>query len=223
MNRRQFTASLNLGAIGFALRRPKPPSTAAPPQVAITMDDFTWSANTVRLTGDERNRAILAALQALSLKAALFVRASNIEAYQGKALLKSWDTAGHLIANHTYSHWSYNDPQMTSTAFEQDILRAERLLKDFPRFRKLFRFPFLKEGDTAAKRDAMRSFLAAHGYRTGHVTIDTSDWVVDDRLRKRLTKDPAADLTAEGWGLHAGSPRGVVGFPALGLSRFIRL
>ena len=31
----------------------------------------------------------------------------------------------------------------------QDILRAEALLKDFPRFRKYFRFPALKEGDTA--------------------------------------------------------------------------
>lgn len=193
MNRREFTGALGMSAIAFALGRVQG-SSAVSAQVAITMDDFTWSANSVRLTGEERNRTILAALSSRSLKAALFVRASNIDNDKGKALLKNWDTAGHLIGNHTYSHWDYNNARITAEAFAQDILRSEELPKDFPRFQKVFRFPYLKEGDTVLKRDTMRSFLAAHGYRTGHVTIDASDWVVDDRLRKRLMKDPAADL-----------------------------
>src|SRR6185437_4966589 len=66
---------------------------------------------------------------------------------------------------------------------------------DFTRFRKLFRFPMLKEGETVAKRDGLRKFLNQHNYRTGHVTIDNSDWIVDDRLRARLTRDPQVDLT----------------------------
>jgi hypothetical protein len=78
--------------------------------------------------------------------------------------------------------------------YQQDILRAEALLKEFPRFRKYFRFPMLKEGDTAAKRDAMRSFFEQHGYRNGHVTIDNSDWAIDQRLTARLKKDPNADV-----------------------------
>jgi hypothetical protein len=53
------------------------------------MDDFSWSANTVRLTGDERSSAILEALRAHSLKAALFVRGSNIDNDGGKALLSA--------------------------------------------------------------------------------------------------------------------------------------
>ncbi len=166
-----------------------------PPRVAITMDDFTWSANAVRLSGDERNEAILKTLRAHSLKAALFVRASNIDNDKGKELLKTWNAAGHLIGNHTYSHQYFNDQKITAKTFAEDILRAENLLKDFSRFEKYFRFPYLKEGDTAAKRDEIRSFLAQHGYRTGHVTIDASDWAVDARLRQRLEKNPAADLT----------------------------
>jgi hypothetical protein len=83
---------------------------------------------------------------------------------------------------------------MTAAVYEQDILRAESLLKDFPNFRKYFRFPMLKEGETAAKRDAMRLFLARNGYRTGHVTIDNSDWIVDQRLTRRLTDSPGADI-----------------------------
>jgi peptidoglycan/xylan/chitin deacetylase (PgdA/CDA1 family) len=194
MNRRDFAKALGVGAVALGLGRTARSSASEPRQVAITMDDFTWSGNAVRLNGEERNQAILKELRERSVKAALFVRTSNIDNDKGKELLNAWDTAGHLIGNHTYSHWDYNDAKITSEAFEQDILRSEALLKNFPRFKKYFRFPYLKEGNTAAKRDAARAFLAQHGYRTGHVTIDSSDWIVDDRLRKRLVKDPGADL-----------------------------
>jgi hypothetical protein len=79
--------------------------------------------------------------------------------------------------------------------FSQDLLKGETVISQHPQFRKFFRFPFLKEGNTAAKRDAMRQFLKMHGYRNGHVTIDASDWYVDERLRARLEKNPEADLT----------------------------
>ncbi len=41
----------------------------------------------------------------------------------------------------------------------------------------------------------MRAFLAEHGYKNGAVTIDASDWYIDDRLRKRLGADAKADTT----------------------------
>ena len=34
----------------------------------------------------------------------------------------------------------------------------------------------------------MRAFLTDHGYKNGAVTIDASDWYIDDRLRKRLDR-----------------------------------
>jgi peptidoglycan/xylan/chitin deacetylase (PgdA/CDA1 family) len=197
MNRRDFAKGLGLGTIALGLGRPAigaPIGSGAPSQVAITLDDFTWSASNVRLNGAEKSQAILKTLDTHSVKAALFVRASNIDNAEGKALLKPWNAAGHLIGNHTYSHLNYDSTTITAVAFQQDTLRAESLLKDFARFRKVFRFPYLKEGETAEKRDAMRTFLGERGYRTGHVTIDTSEWIIDDRLRKRLTKEPSADL-----------------------------
>lgn len=193
MNRRTFTKTLALSVatVGFGgvpaiARKPAP-------QFSITMDDFYWR-NAVKLTASERNKSILDTLQSQSIKAALFVIGSNIEAPEGKELLSAWDKAGHLIGNHTYSHREYNSSAAVVAEYQQDILRAEALLKDFPRFRKYFRFPMLKEGDTVAKRDAMRSFLAQHGYRNGHVTIDNSDWAIDSRLTARLKKDAAADV-----------------------------
>ena len=190
MNRRTFTKSLAVTALGIRM-----PSIARKPapQFSITMDDFNWR-NPTKLTSAERNDAILNTLQSHSIKAALFVVGRNIEAAEGKQLLSAWDKSNHLIGNHTYSHNNYNGSDVVVAEYLKDILRAEALLKDFSRFRKYFRFPALKEGDTAAKRDAMRSFLAEHGYRTGHVTIDNSDWAIDNRLTARLKKDAAADV-----------------------------
>ena len=75
-----------------------------------------------------------------------------------------------------------------------DILRCEPLLTPYSSFRRLFRFPYLAEGKTAAGRDALRILLREHGYRNGHVTIDTSDWYVDQRLTSRLKVDPTVDI-----------------------------
>ncbi len=194
MNRREFTKTLGMGAIALGVGGIRLPAGKDSPQIAITMDDFSW-ANAIKLAAEERNQAILQTLNAHSVKAALFVIGRNIDNDQGKQLLTPWDKAGHLIGNHTYSHRNYNDPAMTVGTYEQDILRAEALLKEFPRFRKYFRFPMLKEGNTAAKRDGLRAFLGQHGYRIGHVTIDNSDWIVDQRLVARLKMEPNADLT----------------------------
>ena len=162
-------------------------------RVAITMDDFSWG-NAVYQSATERNQAILDTLKSHSLKAALFVVGRNVEDEEGRKLLGAWNTSGHLIGNHTYSHRNFNSSTMKLETYEQDILHAEDLLKGFPGFKKYFRFPMLKEGDTAEKRDGLRNFLASHGYRTGHVTIDNSDWIVDQRLTARLKDQPAADV-----------------------------
>jgi peptidoglycan/xylan/chitin deacetylase (PgdA/CDA1 family) len=193
MNRREFSKVVGTAAVVLGVGGIRVSSAGQPPQVAITMDDFSWG-NAVKLSADERNNEILATLQARSVKAALFVVGRNADSETGEGLLKKWDTAGHLIGNHTYSHRNYNDARMTTAAYAEDVLRAEAVLKEFSRFRKLFRFPMLKEGNTAEKRDGLRAFLKQHAYRTGHVTIDNSDWIVDERLRMKLAKDPQADL-----------------------------
>ena len=193
MNRRTFTKTLGLSVAALGLSGVPALASKQLTPFSITMDDFYWT-NAVKLTATERNEAILGTLRAHSNKAALFVIGRNIDSAEGKELLALWDKAGHMIGNHTYSHRNYNAPEADVAAYQEDILRAEALLKDFPQFKKYFRFPMLKEGDTVAKRDAMRAFFAEHGYRNGHVTIDNSDWAIDQRLTARLKKDPAADL-----------------------------
>ncbi len=188
MNRREFTRLLATG-VAAASVAPRFAIAATAPQVAITMDDFNL-LGVDEATGEKRNRAILAAFRAHSVKAVIFVAGKNVDSPLGQRLLRQWNDDGHIIGNHTYSHHNYEDADFAE--FTADILRCEALIKDYPQFRRLFRFPYFKEGKTAEHRDQMRSFLADHGYRNGAVTIDASDWYVDTRLQARLDQDPHA-------------------------------
>jgi peptidoglycan/xylan/chitin deacetylase (PgdA/CDA1 family) len=191
MQRREFTKAIAASALALAIGQRSQASRATLPQFAITMDDFNWR-NAVHLTAEQRNQTILKVLRDHKTKAALFVIGRNADDPEGMSLLRPWDKAGHLIGNHTYSHRSLNS-DITAADYEQDIAHAETVLIGLKQFRRMFRYPALKEGNTAAKRDRVRAFLKSHGYRIGHVTIDNSDWIIDQRLAARLQKDPNAD------------------------------
>jgi peptidoglycan/xylan/chitin deacetylase (PgdA/CDA1 family) len=192
MNRRELAKLLGTGLLVSALTPRIARAAAAAPQVAITMDDFSLFGADEQ-TAQKRNQAILSHFRAHSIKAAIFVCGTNVDSPAGLRLLKQWNDDGHIIANHTYSHRNYANSDFA--VYTADMLRCEAIIKDYPQFRRLFRFPYLKEGNTAAQRDRMRTFLAEHGYKNGAVTIDASDWYIDDRLRKRLSTDPNADTT----------------------------
>jgi len=65
---------------------------------------------------------------------------------------------------------------MTLEEFIVDVEAADTALRRLPTWQPMLRFPFLKEGDTAAKRDGMRAWMRSHAYRPAPVSIDTSDW-----------------------------------------------
>lgn len=193
MNRRQFAKALGVGTVALGINKTVLPFAEETPQISITIDDFNLFGAS-RSVAERRNRALLEALRAHSnLKAAAFICGRNIDSETGRAIVKQWGEAGHIIANHTYSHWFY--PNHSFEEFAQDALRMEGLIKDLPGFTKRFRFPALKEGDTIERRDKMRTFLREHGYRTGYVTVDASDWYIDQHLRARLAQNPAANLS----------------------------
>lgn len=165
---------------------------AQPPQLAITMDDPSLKLDT-GLQWPEANSRILKALDSRSIKAALFVCGIRVDEFEGTKLLSAWDEAGHIICNHSYSHLNYCGP--TSYAdFAVDFLKDERIIAPYQNKTALFRYPFLKEGDTADKRDRFRALLKESGYRAGQVTIDASDWYVNQRMSDRLANQPKASI-----------------------------
>jgi kynurenine formamidase len=50
----------------------------------------------------------------------------------------------------------------------------------------LFRFPYLKEGASKAKVYSIRNVLIDNNYKNGYVTIDASDWYINQRLINRI-------------------------------------
>lgn len=170
------------------------PLSAKASEVAITMDDHEVAEYPI-YKPLERNRKILEALQTNNVKAALFVCGMRVDNDPGKKLLSSWNRSGHVLANHSYSHLYFHGSDVGLTKYIDDFRRGEAVIKSYSKFQPEFRFPFLKEGNTVEKRDGMRQFLSRSGYRNGYVTIDASDWYVNQRLVKRITTSPASDLT----------------------------
>jgi peptidoglycan/xylan/chitin deacetylase (PgdA/CDA1 family) len=198
MDRRDFIKTVSVGAvllnIGTPLSLLSNNDNIILPQLAITIDDPNRHQIPL-MSPDEKNEAILTAMRKHSdLKAALFVCGHCVDNPAGKKLLQSWNDAGHILGNHTYSHHYFHSDIIGVETFMADILKCEKLIQDFSQFRKLFRFPYLKEGDTLEKRDIIRAFLKENGYKHGYVTIDASDWYIEDRMKKRLEQNPEADL-----------------------------
>ncbi len=186
-------AGLAVGGAVLGALRPGAARAATARRIALTMDDPQHQA-TPLLEPAERDQKIRAALRAANVQAALFVTGKRVDDRAGGRLLKAWDADGHLLGNHTWSHRNLNSDDITAGWFTADIARGEKVVADRKQFRRLFRYPYLKEGETAAKRDAVRAFLDQRGYKVGHVTVDASDWYVDQRLRARLEADPRAPL-----------------------------
>ena len=139
-------------------------------ELAITMDDPSIEISMTDPLSNllkEKNQRILNALKKHHAQAILFVCGKRIDSEAGKLLLSTWSLNGHWLGNHTYSHDSYNSKIQTFESFSSDFIRGENVIKTISGFHKIFRFPFLKEGNTAEKRDQMRNFLTKQQYSQG--------------------------------------------------------
>ncbi|MEO7277592.1 MAG: polysaccharide deacetylase, partial [Sphingomicrobium sp.] len=67
---------------------------------------------------------------------------------------------------------------LSAADYEREVLLNEPLLERLGGGTDWhwYRFPYLAEGEDAAKRAEIRSFLAQHGYRIAAVTMSFSDW-----------------------------------------------
>ena len=135
-------------------------------RVALTFDDGPRLAATPLLSPQQRNEAMLAALAKHHVKAVLFVTAGNgANQPAGYALAKAWGDAGHALGNHTMTHPSIDDPAVSLAQYQQEILDCDAIIKTLPGYRKWYRYTYLNEGATEARRKGMQAFLAQHGYR----------------------------------------------------------
>lgn len=150
----------------------------SPKRVALTFDDVPRQAGAF-FTPDERTEKLIAALDAADVEqAAFFVNPGRLDTEDGaggEARIAAYVAAGHVLANHSFSH-----PHLSKTSaadYLADIDRASAWLDDRAGTRQWFRFPYLDEGGSdKVKRDAVRTGLAERGLMNGYVTADGNDW-----------------------------------------------
>lgn len=167
-------------------------------RIALTFDDVPRQRGAF-LTPDERTEKLVAALKAAGVKqAAFFVnpgRLSKPDGVGGEARIATYVAAGHVIANHSFSHNHLS--AVTAGEYLTDIDAAEVWLKGRAGYRPWFRFPYLDEGGPdKAKRDAVRKGLYQRGLRNGYVTADGSDWNLETLTIDAATAGKEMDMEA---------------------------
>jgi len=173
--------------------------------VALTFDDLpaVGTQNVAQVRAITRD--ILDGLDRHRAPATGFVIGQNVEAlanHNGPSILSQWTRRGYPLGSHTYSHIDLSN--VTVQAFEDDVIANEKVLAaawaGADRGTKFLRFPFNHAGDTAAKHDAVRAFLAGRGYQIATCTIDTSDYVFNQAyalMQSRRDTASAAKLRAD--------------------------
>jgi len=91
-------------------------------------------------------------------------------------VLKLWTAAGFPLGNHTWSHMDLHNN--SAEAFEKDVKTNEPALVQYRPAGdwQWFRYPYLHEGDTSAKRQRVADYLMHQGYRVAEVTLDFDDY-----------------------------------------------
>lgn len=171
------------------------PAAIAQKRIALTFDDTPRGVGAFFSKQERAKRLIAGLRKARVAQAAFFVNPGKVENPADAALVDSYVRAGHVIADHSFSHPHLN--QLTAADYLADIDKAEAWLKPRHGYRPWFRFPFLDEGGRdKAKRDAVRAALAARGLTNGYVTAEGSDWNIEQLTVKAKRAAKTIDMAA---------------------------
>ncbi|HYD13723.1 MAG TPA: polysaccharide deacetylase family protein [Allosphingosinicella sp.] len=178
---------------------------AAPAQaqkrIAFSFDDVPRAPGGF-MTVEERTTRLIAALRRAGIRqAAFFVTPGHLQqpwGPGGEARIDRYVRAGHVIANHSFTHPSLS--RVGAEAYLADIDRAAAWLQGRRGYRPWFRYPFLDEGTRGTPdmsvRDAVRAGLAQRGLANGYVTIDSYDWYLDSLATRARQAGQTLDMAA---------------------------
>ena len=147
--------------------------------VAITVDDLPIGSGEFR-NGERRKtlKRMIEVFQQHGLtKVYGFVNSTDLDDWsEVNKMLQDWLRAGFLLGNHTHSHPALSDT--TATEYIGEIKKTDAFLANLgvdQKTRRVFRYPFLQEGNTLRKREAVRRFFEKNGYEVAPVTFDGQD------------------------------------------------
>jgi peptidoglycan/xylan/chitin deacetylase (PgdA/CDA1 family) len=178
--------------LDFAARYWNAPRSTGSPEVALTFDDLP--AHGPLPGGLTRVDIINSIIQSLKAAHAPEVYGfMNTERTEGDSrdpeVLELWRDAGFPLGNHTYSHMNLD--QHSVEEFEKNILDNEPMLQKFANGTDWhwFRYPYLHEGDTREKHDAIVAFLKEHGYKVAEVTLSFGDYAYNEPYARCIAKN----------------------------------
>lgn len=166
-----------------------------PIEVAITIDDFPFSGeSTPEVAPFHILEEMIFVFQKHHITSVFGFMNGKAVQYKGEYLhlLRDWVNQGHYLGNHTFSHLDLN--KVTSKEYIDDIQKNEILLEELmgKKDYKYFRYPYLREGNTQEKRDAVREFLFASLYRIAPVTILPEEYRWNETYIQLLKKNDEA-------------------------------
>ncbi|RRA98825.1 polysaccharide deacetylase family protein [Larkinella rosea] len=178
-------------------------------KIVITVDDLPGVTNFYR-TPDGRlimNQKLIRHFQTHRVPAIGFVISQWL--YQnGKGapdpnqvnVLKAWLDAGLELGNHTFSHKDFT--VISIQDYFDEVTGGEKITKKLVEERgkpfRFFRHPYLRKGETPAKKDSLERFLVKHNYREAPVTVDNYDFLFSHAYDNALLKGDSASAVEIG-------------------------
>ncbi|NQZ90000.1 MAG: polysaccharide deacetylase family protein [Colwellia sp.] len=159
-------------------------------EIAITFDDSPRSAKGY-FDGPNRAKKLIQALKNHNIEQVAFFANSGRLDTEGMQRLQAYSQAGHIIANHTHSHPNFNKTSLEE--YTENFLLADAQLSQFKGFKKLFRFPYLREGNSVQKQNGMREVLNKHGYKNAYITLNNYDWHIETLFQKAIKNGASLD------------------------------
>ena len=174
-----------------------PASSAGRVQLAVTFDDLpVHAALPPGVDRADVARTIISALREHGVPSVYgFVNAKGLEESPANAeVLRLWRAAGQPLGNHTFSHMDLNAND--AVAFEQDIVANEAVLRTYMGDEgwRWLRFPYLREGNTPEKRNAVAGWLKERGYRVAKADVSFDDWAYNDPYARCAAKEDKAAI-----------------------------
>ena len=80
-------------------------------EVALTFDDSPMRSMSI-FSGTERTQKLIELLNKYKIQTVFFTNTSKFSNSNGLERMKSYDLAGHFIANHTHTHPNFNDTSL---------------------------------------------------------------------------------------------------------------
>lgn len=170
------------------------PASTIAQNIAITLDDlpYVMPSRTTPQEGLALVTNITQALQAHDIVATGFAVGSQLNDAAVPAL-QFFADAGHTVGNHSWSHPDYGT--LTIQEFREETSRTDRALAKWIDAHRYYRFPFLREGETEAAKEAATQVLADLGYENVPVTIDNDEWRYNSDYLDALEQGDAAGAT----------------------------